>query len=271
VFPCGDGDLYRLEFGAPGGSDVVERKARRLRWLCPRPPGDGWQFISEPGGAAAMPGGPWIFASVSYRDGAAPRTVVRLWWLRLSPDGGSVEQAGPLTPPDGGLTQYRAPAVAATADGGFSLACLARVPGDEGWSVRLAPGTFAPSLGEPSVKWGQARTVATGLSVNPPAFSPDGRTVFVASVREKYPLRVVRRANPFLGTAGDLPAGPEGWPSASRGNLGAAPRADATAEMNDEGVFALRGNEVGPRWKRGPDLVMRRLEFSTPVRSGDRG
>ncbi len=205
-----DGMLYRFDFEEADGTPVrnpgvADRCPRPLRWLCSRPT-EGWCYAYDPSCPVSMPDGPWIFASLCWRDGTKSWECWSngIWWLRLSQDGDSVVRAGLLTGKSGveasDCTEFRSPIVAASGSGKHFLAFLFRCDRDVNWSVRVAALAVDPSSGDLCSSWEDAQTLAVGAVMSPLAFSPDGRFVFALVVRDGGRAEVVRLANPLAVT-----------------------------------------------------------------------
>jgi hypothetical protein len=181
LYAAGDGRLYRVDFGA-ADQDGEEPESRPVAWRC-RPPAKK-VMIRDPVWPTDPRFGGRLVVSLQLREGNGPEVVPgRLWWLALSPDGGSIVAAGPLTDPGLGAVgpsrwEERYPNLAKAPDGRLALAYLAREGGAVCWQLRLAPVTTDDRGGPPAVATGAARAVTGGHLPSLPAFSADGRWVF---------------------------------------------------------------------------------------------
>jgi hypothetical protein len=179
VYPAMDGKLYRCVFGRQGSGGVA-RPAEIAEVSWPRLPAG----LREPFVAYAVwpktLGGPLI-ASVSSLDAQRRRGPLRLWWLRLSPDGSSVADAGPLSAGEHAAdpeVEWRVPSVAPLRGGGQRIAYVrvrSRTPSGE---LVVAPLRSDAQTGAPAVADGQARILADQVLGMPAAFSPDGAWLY---------------------------------------------------------------------------------------------
>jgi hypothetical protein len=127
-----------------------------------------------------------LLASVCCRqEGTLPdERWKQLWWLDLGPDGTGIVAAGRLIAPDrtealARRADERHPVVGTTQDGTTMLAYLARQQGGATWELWLTPiarsalatGRLAPIPA--------GRKLAGGYEPIPPAFSGDGRWIYV--------------------------------------------------------------------------------------------
>jgi hypothetical protein len=117
--------------------------------------------------------------------GASVRGTNKLWYVRLSADGMTIEQAAPLLDPviareEGIDFSERFPAVATTGDGGLVLAFFARREDSEQFRLRLARLTVDETTGLPRVDGTRTVTLAEDQALTNPEFSVDGRWVYSA-------------------------------------------------------------------------------------------
>jgi hypothetical protein len=127
-----------------------------------------------------------ILVSLSYveRDAGSPATRLRLWWLDLGGDGTEIVAAGRLFPSaetdlQEGRDAERLPSVGPMHQGTAMLAYLARARRRRTWDLWATP--IASSRLDGGSKAGMlaGRKLAEGCYPVAPAFSDDGRWVYV--------------------------------------------------------------------------------------------
>jgi hypothetical protein len=175
LFASVDGQLYHHDFEPGDGRDAST--PRPLLWRCPTPSG-GEVRISEPFWPTEPRFERIVVASLQIKRFVGSRPVLsdrQPWWFRLSEDGGSIEEAGPLFEPGAvppGMV-VRTPVVAPTPGGGLALATYSGAESLD-WDLRLTPLSFDDS-GRPRPAAALGPTLAGRCrAVCPPAFSSDG-------------------------------------------------------------------------------------------------
>jgi hypothetical protein len=196
LFAAGDGRLYHCAL--PGDAQVgdPELHPRPIAWEV-LPPGADAVHVGDP----TWPGGPIIGGRllvelITLPDPSRALWGPNLWWLQLSPDGEAVTAAGRLIAPDAATSpdEERSPALGRSIDGKSLLAYLDRRSGSTSWDLWLAPITADAASGAPRVLASTGRKLAEGCVAVPPAFSPDGRWVYVWRPDLRDGIRVERFA-----------------------------------------------------------------------------
>jgi hypothetical protein len=170
------------------GADRSRHRARpqKVKWRVD-PPGVGSCLVQDPCWAAVGALDGRVLVSLDYlQDPSQTVRSVRLWWLKLSPDGGAIVAAERAVVPskddlDQAPSEERLPSVGTARDGTPLLAYLTQGRGEQGWTLRVMPVAPAASGRGPQVLVSAGRMLATGcgLAVTP-AFSSDGRWVFAS-------------------------------------------------------------------------------------------
>jgi hypothetical protein len=187
LFAGSDGGLYLYDFPEFGGGRSRDRaRPQELEWKT-RPPGVGRFYVQEAcwPGERALDGR--VLVSMSYRlDLSEPEWTVRLWWLKLSPDGGAIVAAERAILPgdddrDGVRSEERQPSVGTARDGTPLLAYLAYDQGQDDWRLWVIPVAAAASGRAPQVLASAGRVQATRCAlVMTPTFSSDGRWIYAS-------------------------------------------------------------------------------------------
>jgi hypothetical protein len=241
LFVTSDGGLHVHDLPKDRGAGGADPKRPRAVLWRARKPGDGDVLVGElcwpsvPGLAGRLLVVAWWKES---------RTQVRfshhLFWLELSPDGGSIVAAeraivaaeraivaAGLVPSRAPIEESR-PGVGVGRDGTPLLAFVAREEGRVDWDLWVMPIAPAAAGRGPRVRAAEARKVAAGCSAAvPAAFSADGRWVYAAlATDERGRCRVER----FALDAGEAPGDRqvhrrriEADPGVSRGRTGDRP------------------------------------------------
>jgi hypothetical protein len=184
IYAGGDGRLYKLDFEATDRDGTGDNPApHELVWRCPLPASQ--VAVRDPVWSGDPRLGGRLIASLQLWEGDGHADVVRgrLWWLALSPDGGSIVAAGPLTDPRLGsehsaLTEERFPNLAKTPDGRLALAFLSRSAFRDRWQLHLAPVSIESPGGEPVVNTETSWVVADEHLAALPPFSADGQWIY---------------------------------------------------------------------------------------------
>ena len=191
LFATTDGELYQCAFGAPGADQAV---VKPVRW--PNPPAHlrkpRIDFVTWPK-SPQLEG--CVLATVSSIRDAHLYGARHLWWLRLSADGLSVTEAGPLSDDepdsDDGLEDY-APSTLVRPTGECLLAYQRRpVSGSLGELFVVTVGTDTRT-GRPAIRRDASRKRAERLLGMPAAFSPDGAVLYAMQDRANAAPRLCR-------------------------------------------------------------------------------
>ncbi len=195
LFAAGDGRLYQCAFepaGGPGAPpDGGEVRPRVLTWNCPLP-GEGGVYLTDP----CWPSDPRmrniIFVGLRRTPPIAGGTRVsgptQIWWLRLSDDGGSIEEAGQLLgkATDGPDVVERCPMLGCSPAGVPVLAYLRLMPGQP-LALYVAEIDMDREHGCPRLVAGSGAKVAENCQASPPIFSRDRRWLGVVQLSDGLP------------------------------------------------------------------------------------
>src|SRR5262249_35692012 len=100
LFVGGNSELYVYDFPAPGRSRrATPERPRQVLWRTAPPPGDPVRYVDLCWPAMPQLGGRLLSALITREDISRPSGNTRLWWLTLSPDGGSIVAAEPAIAP----------------------------------------------------------------------------------------------------------------------------------------------------------------------------
>jgi hypothetical protein len=196
VFVAGDGRLYVYDFPEGRGPDPA--LPRPLRWAID-PPGVGTIGVRGLCWPVAPALGGRLLVSMHWEPARwEPRLSTHLWWLELSPDGGSIVGVERALVADGGdasrsqIEEWK-PGVAVGHDGAPLLAFLARDGGDGQWELWVMPIAPATAGGGPRVQVAAGRRLAEGCApAFTPAFSADGRWVYASRTIDGIMVRLER-------------------------------------------------------------------------------
>jgi hypothetical protein len=187
LFAGSDQALYLCDFPEAGADRSRDRaRPQKVEWRVDAP-GVGSCWVRDPCWAAVGTRDGRVLVSLSYlQDLSQTVRTERLWWLKLSPDGGAIVAAErAVVPPDDDQdqapTDERLPSVGTARDGTPLLAYVARGQGERDWTLWVMPVAPATSGRCPQVLVSARRMLATGCALAvTPAFSSDGRWVFAA-------------------------------------------------------------------------------------------
>ena len=189
IFSGCDGQLYLADF-EPGPAAYAP-SIRRLRWPAGRPDA-GRLFLAHPCRADACGTGR-LLATLGLKPlaGRVADPEVRLCWLGLDPAGPGIAGAGPLIVPTAPWIRESCPAVAARTDGSAVVAFLV-ASGRSGLAdLYAAPLRVDSDTRAPRVDLAEVRRLARDCRCWPPAFTPDGRAVYILT-GDPGRLRIVR-------------------------------------------------------------------------------
>lgn len=204
LFAAGDGKLYQCNFepgddGAAGSDRHVERP-RPIAWNCEFPGGEGL-YLAEPHWPTDPNFSRILFVSLRTSRrirGEMESTPAQIWWLRLSEDGDSIEEAGRLFNPPASQPEAneRCPTVGRTPDGRPLLAYF-RKEGMQRANLYLIDIEFGPGMRHPGPVPGVGTKIADACLPSPPVFSGDGRWITIIQA-DGGSNRVVRRVRADL-------------------------------------------------------------------------
>src|SRR5262249_28484075 len=146
----GNSELYVYDFPAPGRSRrATPERPRQVLWRTAPPPGDPVRYVDLCWPAMPQLGGRLLSALITREDISRPSGNTRLWWLTLSPDGGSIVAAEPAIAPGSygparDPVEERFPFVGVARDGTILLAYLAQEHGRYDWELWLTEIAPAP-------------------------------------------------------------------------------------------------------------------------------
>ncbi len=206
LFAAGDGKLYQCAFepdaDPDGPSDATVDRPREVVWDCPMPC-EGGVYLTEP----CWPCDPRMrnIVFVGLRRMTRPPhgrvpSPSQIWWLRLSDDGGSIEEAGQLfegTSDDPDLVE-RCPVLGRGPSGETVLAYFRRTPG-QAMELHAVDIAMDAQRCAPRPVAGSERKLAENCLASPPDFSSDGRWLSVVQVAEGR--RGLRKISLRTGTA----------------------------------------------------------------------
>jgi hypothetical protein len=188
LYAAGSGQLYQCSFPGQGDESrgpVPPAMPRPIRWRA-EPPGRGVQWIQDLHWPNLRTWENRILVSLSYieRDSVSPATRLRLWWLDLGGDGTEIVAAGRLIPSaetdlSAGRDLERLPTVGPMRQGTAMLAYLARDRSRRTWDLWVTPIASSRVDGRSKAVMLAGRKLAEGCYAMAPAFSDDGRWVYV--------------------------------------------------------------------------------------------
>jgi hypothetical protein len=191
LYADGGGRLYQLASRGEGdgsGGLIPSVRPRPIRWQID-PPGRGVELIQDLHWPNASLFGGRVLASLAYRErgNASLGQGLHLWWLELGVDGTEVVAADRLISAGGtdvdvpaGSGEERLAVVGPMHEGTAMLAYLSHGRSRVAWDLMVAP--IAPSWrvgGVPKLSPSAVRKLAEGCDPVAPAFSADGRWIYV--------------------------------------------------------------------------------------------
>lgn len=186
LFAAGDGMLYQYNFEAAESGDGRdgrrEAQPHPLTWNCAVPGGDG-VFLSEPNWPSDPRFSHLLFVGLRKTVTSKARlssTSTQIWWLRLSDDGGSIDEAGLLLEPsaDGEESNYRCPTFG-EAPGGRPVLAYYRRHERRSSELYVVPIDLDPESRCPRTASAPGSMIADRCLTSPPFFSRDGRWISV--------------------------------------------------------------------------------------------
>ncbi len=184
LFAAGDGKLYQYDFGTAEREGHSEERGREgpraLAWNCPAMDEDS-VYLSEPNWSSDPRFAHLLFVGLrragTSQDHPASKAV-EAWWLRLSDDGDSIEEAGRLidSPTDGEDTNERCPTLA-LAPGGRPVLAYYRRSRRRLSELHVVPIELDPDRGIPRTVAGPGTKVADDCLTTPPIVSRDGQWI----------------------------------------------------------------------------------------------
>jgi hypothetical protein len=219
VYPASDGRLYEFLIAGerpvdPSNASTQSEAPRPLAWRSGDPEQAPLAVVDPVWPGDGRLGGR-LFATVIGLDRRlrphAP-TLRQIWWLRLSPESGTIEAAKRLTVAgindDAGTPlDEQFPNIVATPTGfvmGF-LTADPRAPGR--WDLRIAPLDIDSATGDPRIDLAESSILAHDRMAVRPEFSHDGRWIFsarrhadAAASVDRFSIRVPRN---FASVAAD--------------------------------------------------------------------
>jgi hypothetical protein len=190
LFAAGDGKLYQCAFepaeGPDGPADGTEGRPRELVWDCPLPCEDG-VYLTDP----CWPSDPRmrniLFVGLRCTPGPSRGGVgpTQIWWLRLSDEGGSIEEAGQLLggPTDSPAVVERCPVLGRSPAGGSLLAYFRGTKGQP-MGLHVVQIEMDPGQDCPRAVAGSDATLAENCLASPPVFSSDRRWLSIVQLAE---------------------------------------------------------------------------------------
>ncbi|WP_165227615.1 hypothetical protein [Aquisphaera insulae] len=185
VYPGADGRVYGLDFeaGWAGGSSDQPSgiRPRELPWQ-PSPIADATPFVGDLSWDEDDPSGRRMLASVQFRGGGAGiPTDWQLWWLELDRGTTRIVAAGRLLDAEetGLMVRRRHPRIFRGGDGSPRLAYVATRMREMTNELRVATLHVAAGSAIPRASEAEAKVVASGILLAPPAIAPDRRSVAV--------------------------------------------------------------------------------------------
>ena len=219
LYASGDGRLHQLAFegndpkSGSAAKPAHEVRPRLIGWNCPRP-GLGEPYISDIHWGEDPRLGGAIVVSLRRReldpDGIVGYSRSELWWLKLDKAGGSIDDAGSLTPDYHPSTDERCPTLAALPDGRLAISFLRQQRGEKAWKVVVGLIRMNPGRGVPEIVADSLGTLEPRVHPAASGFSSDGRyvAVVVGSTADKaVPARLSTESILFPNPA--PAAGPE--------------------------------------------------------------
>lgn len=204
LFSAINGRLYHHNFEPtlPRSSSTDPEPATNpgpqpLKWLCPRP-GDGHETVSDPCWPSTPALGGRLIASIRPLNEKTGKgySFARLWWLELDEAGTSIVAAGRLIPRPDSAPEHdmdeRFPAVWTEPDGRMTLAYQTRLPHQPHGQIRVVPLELDANRKIPLVRTEATQVMVDRCAVNPPAFSKDGKSLFVVHLADGNRGEVLR-------------------------------------------------------------------------------
>ncbi len=198
LFATSAGALVQYSFDTAGtDGSCASSRLRPIRWLKPpeilrHPFVEYLVWLAHPGLRGR------ILASIRSEfpnSSSIARAPSRLWWLRLSRDGLSVQDAEPAD--DGTWRADREqgaslPALSMQPDGSALVAFLHIVSSGHANGLCIAPLEIDGARGTATIRLARARKLDDEICEVPPAFSPDGKSLYAVR-RERGRAVAVRR------------------------------------------------------------------------------
>jgi hypothetical protein len=180
LFAGGDGRLYRYSFeNAAIGKD---RPMSRPEAIAVRPGVMPLErlYLTSPTWPTDPRLGGRLLVAVTHLDELDDNLMARssIWWIELNGAGNEVVAAGRVTETSRELAEL-SPSVGVAPDGTLLLAYLGQRRRTATWDLLVAPLHVDPKTGVPSARTAETVELASGLSPETPAFSPDARVLTV--------------------------------------------------------------------------------------------
>ncbi len=183
LFLAGDAQLYQFCFEdfSTKTLGMNSRQPSPIRWEID-PPGEGNVIIHDVCWPNVADWDSRLLVSLSVKQRQGDHMIYspsQIWWLRLSLDGASIVDAGPVAGLDSReqTIDLKRPALGQTSDGQLSLAFLGREEPTRNYAIYLVPLEQDSDSGEPKALVHRARMIAETSAILAPVFSEDGKSL----------------------------------------------------------------------------------------------